>query len=63
MVDQEDAEVTQMCEAVLLVPKAEPALQPVLNTIAMQLLSYYCALERACEIDRPRNLAKSVTVL
>lgn len=63
IVDQDDPEAAALSEAVLYAPKAEAGLQPVINTIVLQLLSYYCALERGCPIDRPRNLAKSVTVL
>jgi glucosamine--fructose-6-phosphate aminotransferase (isomerizing) len=43
-------------------PKAEAGLGPVVFTVASQLLAYYCAYARGCPIDRPRNLAKSVTV-
>ncbi len=46
----------------ILVPATDPLLAPVLNAIALQLLAYYVAAERGCDIDKPRNLAKSVTV-
>ena len=45
-----------------LVPKTEPILQPSLSVIPLQLFSYYVSLLRGCDIDKPRNLAKSVTV-
>ena len=48
--------------AVLTVPETEAMLLPQLGVIPLQLLSYYTALERGCDIDKPRNLAKSVTV-
>ena len=40
----------------------KPMLQPSLGVVPLQLLAYYMALERGCDIDKPRNLAKSVTV-
>ena len=49
-------------DTVLTVPEAETMLLPQLGVIPLQLLSYYTALERGCDIDKPRNLAKSVTV-
>ena len=45
-----------------LVPKTDPILQPSLSVVPLQLLSYYVSLLRECDIDKPRNLAKSVTV-
>ena len=44
------------------VPEAHEIIQPILMSIPVQLLSYYIALERGCDVDKPRNLAKSVTV-
>ena len=49
-------------DTVLTVPEAEAMLLPQLGVVPLQLLSYYTALERGCDIDKPRNLAKSVTV-
>ena len=49
-------------DAVLTVPETEAMLLPQLGVIPLQLLAYYTALERGCDIDKPRNLAKSVTV-
>ena len=45
-----------------IVPETEPILQPSLSVIPLQLFSYYVSLLRGCDIDKPRNLAKSVTV-
>ena len=45
-----------------IVPKAHSLIQPVLGVIPLQLFAYYVALDRGCDIDKPRNLAKSVTV-
>jgi len=47
---------------VIQVPEAHEIIQPILMSIPVQLLSYYIALERGCDVDKPRNLAKSVTV-
>jgi glucosamine--fructose-6-phosphate aminotransferase (isomerizing) len=49
-------------DVVLNVPDAHPLLMPVLMTIPMQLLAYHVAVRRGCDVDQPRNLAKSVTV-
>ncbi|MFQ6030448.1 MAG: SIS domain-containing protein, partial [Dehalococcoidia bacterium] len=60
--DQDDEEIQEFVDVVLALPKVDPMVAPVLQTVMLQLLSYYCAEERGCPIDRPRNLAKSVTV-
>jgi glucosamine--fructose-6-phosphate aminotransferase (isomerizing) len=49
-------------DVVLTVPDSHPLLAPVLFTIPMQLLAYHVAVQRGCDVDQPRNLAKSVTV-
>lgn len=49
-------------DGVIEVPKSEPALDPLLLNIPLQLLAYHVALVKECNIDQPRNLAKSVTV-
>ena len=46
----------------MTIPDTEEMLLPQLGVVPLQLLSYYIALERGCDIDKPRNLAKSVTV-
>ena len=46
----------------IVIPDAHGAIMPLLAAIPMQLLSYYIAVERGCDVDKPRNLAKSVTV-
>ena len=48
---------------IIKVPKNKPYLQPIVSVVAAQLLSYHIAILRGCNVDRPRNLAKSVTVL
>jgi glucosamine--fructose-6-phosphate aminotransferase (isomerizing) len=63
------AVVTEGCELpagladeTIYVPDSHDAVQPIVFSIPMQLLSYYIAVERGCDVDKPRNLAKSVTV-
>ena len=58
----EDSEVNQLVDYVLQLPSTEPLFSPVIQSVALQLLAYFCASERGFPIDRPRNLAKSVTV-
>ena len=45
-----------------VIPEVNELLTPLISVIPMQLLSYYAALHRDCDVDKPRNLAKSVTV-
>jgi len=54
--------VGDMVDDLVVVPRTIPILQPILNVIPLQLFAYYIARERKCDIDKPRNLAKSVTV-
>ena len=49
-------------DATIVVPDTHPVLQPSLGVVPLQLFAYYVALQRGCDIDKPRNLAKSVTV-
>ena len=49
-------------DATIAVPDTHPVLQPSLGVVPLQLFAYYVALQRGCDIDKPRNLAKSVTV-
>jgi glucosamine--fructose-6-phosphate aminotransferase (isomerizing) len=57
-----DQEITQLVNHVLYVPHASELLLPVLDVIPLQLLAYHIAVRRGCDVDQPRNLAKSVTV-
>lgn len=52
----------ELADHIITVPKSHEIVQPILATIPLQLLAYYIALERKCDVDKPRNLAKSVTV-
>ncbi|HJH29547.1 MAG TPA: glutamine--fructose-6-phosphate transaminase (isomerizing) [Methanosarcinaceae archaeon] len=60
--DEDDTEIEKYVDVVLRVPKSHELLSPILSSVVLQLLAYYTALERGCSIDKPRNLAKSVTV-
>ncbi len=51
-----------LADDVILIPDCHEAVLPIVATIPVQLLSYYIAVERGCDVDKPRNLAKSVTV-
>ena len=57
-----DREVERIADDVIYVPEVEEYLQPLVCAVPLQLLSYHIALHRGCNVDRPRNLAKSVTV-
>jgi glucosamine--fructose-6-phosphate aminotransferase (isomerizing) len=57
-----DTDIATKADHVLYVPPAPPLLSPVINVIPMQLLAYHLAVRRGCDVDQPRNLAKSVTV-
>jgi glucosamine--fructose-6-phosphate aminotransferase (isomerizing) len=57
-----DKKLAQHADSVIYIPKADPDLTPILSVVPLQLLAYYAALTRGCDVDKPRNLAKSVTV-
>ena len=57
-----DAKIDQMADEVIYIPYVEEYLQPLVCSIPLQLLAYEIAVLRGCNVDRPRNLAKSVTV-
>jgi glucosamine--fructose-6-phosphate aminotransferase (isomerizing) len=57
-----DTAITEKAQHVLYVPAAPPLLTPILTVIPLQLLAYHIADRRGCDVDQPRNLAKSVTV-
>lgn len=62
LADSEDKQVTAVADDVIRVPQVQGFLQPIVNAIPLQLLSYHIAVLRGCDVDKPRNLAKSVTV-
>jgi glucosamine--fructose-6-phosphate aminotransferase (isomerizing) len=57
-----DTDMQRLAEHVIYVPDTEEPLQPLLTTIPLQLISFHAAVLRGCNVDKPRNLAKSVTV-
>ena len=62
IVTEGDTKVKALSDHILEIPKVHEALAPLLTAVPMQLLSYHIALLRGCNVDQPRNLAKSVTV-
>lgn len=62
VVTKGDVQVRELADYVIEVPDTSDALSPLLTTIPLQLLSYHIAVMRGCNVDQPRNLAKSVTV-
>ncbi len=57
-----DDAVAAVADQVLIIPETIPELQPILSVIPLQMLAYHIAVRRGCDVDQPRNLAKSVTV-
>jgi glucosamine--fructose-6-phosphate aminotransferase (isomerizing) len=57
-----DTNIRRYSDHVVYVPDAVEALQPLLSVVPLQLLAYHAAVARGCNVDKPRNLAKSVTV-
>lgn len=57
-----DKEIAAVSDEVFFVPETLPMLAPILNVVPLQLLAYNAAVSRGCDVDQPRNLAKSVTV-
>ncbi len=62
VVNQCDAESLRLSEACLEIPETHELLSPILTIIPLQLFAYFVAVRRGCNVDQPRNLAKSVTV-
>lgn len=62
IVTEGDTEIHKMADYVIEIPNANSVLMPLLTVIPLQLLSYHIAVFRGCNVDQPRNLAKSVTV-
>jgi len=60
--DAADDDLEDKCDAVIVVPPTHPLLSPLLMVLPLQLLAYHIAHLRGCDVDQPRNLAKSVTV-
>ena len=62
IVTKGDTQVRDLADYVIEIPETTDALSPLITTIPLQLLSYHIAVMRGCNVDQPRNLAKSVTV-
>ncbi len=62
IVTKGDTQVKDLADHVIEIPETSDALSPLITTIPLQLLSYHIAVMRGCNVDQPRNLAKSVTV-
>ena len=62
IVTEGDAQVRAMADHIIEIPASDEVLVPLLATVPLQLLSYFIAVMRGCNVDQPRNLAKSVTV-
>jgi glutamine---fructose-6-phosphate transaminase (isomerizing) len=62
LINDGDAEIQRLADATFTIPVTLDLLTPILTSIPLQLLSYYVAVRRGCNVDQPRNLAKSVTV-
>ena len=62
VITEGDTEIPQMTPAVMSIPATDALLVPLLAVLPLQLLAYHAAVLRGCDVDKPRNLAKSVTV-
>ena len=62
VVTEGDAEIARLAEAMFPIPATHDLLTPILASVPLQLFAYYVAVRRGCNVDQPRNLAKSVTV-
>ncbi len=62
VVTEGDSQIAALATHVIEIPEISEALTPILASVPLQLLSYYIAIKRGCNVDQPRNLAKSVTV-
>jgi glutamine---fructose-6-phosphate transaminase (isomerizing) len=62
VVTEGDQEITRLADHVFTIPQTIDPLTPILSVLPLQLFAYYIAVRRGCDVDKPRNLAKSVTV-
>jgi len=62
LTDEESPEIKRMADDLIVIPHTSISLSPILAVIPLQLLAYYIAVLKGCDVDQPRNLAKSVTV-
>ena len=57
-----NTEIEKAADLVIYIPRTLPVVAPILSVVPLQLFAYYVAVEKGCDVDKPRNLAKSVTV-
>ncbi len=62
LITEGDAEITRLADATFPIPETLDLLSPILTSVPLQLFAYHVAVRRGCNVDQPRNLAKSVTV-
>jgi len=62
LVTEGDTEVRKIAKHVIEIPATHDLLAPILEIVPLQLLAYHISVRRGCDVDQPRNLAKSVTV-
>ena len=62
VINEDDTDTASLCDDVMTVPAADEIVAPMLSTIPLQLLAYYIGVAKGYDVDKPRNLAKSVTV-
>jgi glucosamine--fructose-6-phosphate aminotransferase (isomerizing) len=62
IVSEDDQEIEQLADHIIEIPNCDELIAPIIANIPLQLLSYHIANKKGCDIDQPRNLAKSVTV-
>jgi glucosamine--fructose-6-phosphate aminotransferase (isomerizing) len=62
VITEGDEESTGLSNDVMIIPAADEIVAPMINVVPLQLLAYYIGVARGCDVDKPRNLAKSVTV-
>ena len=62
VVNKGDTQIRALADHIIEVPETEEILSPLITIVPLQLLAYHIAIMRGCNVDQPRNLAKSVTV-
>ena len=62
LIHEDGDDIAEECDISIAIPKVNNYLSPMLSVVPLQLISYYTAIALGCDVDRPRNLAKSVTV-
>ena len=57
-----NTEIEKIADLIIYIPRTLPIVAPILSVVPLQLFAYYVSVEKGCDVDKPRNLAKSVTV-